>query len=110
MIRLFVVAVALALPALALAADRGNAPARAKHRVHAAYPSLAGAYPLSWRAKKVRHADRCWRTCQVEIGREFQACLRVSRPTECVAWNGGANLRCLHACRRSGGPWVRLQE
>ena len=112
MIRLtpVVVAVLLAMPASALAADRGGDGLRLKHRGQvAAAARTGGAYPMSRRAVKIRQADRCWRACLAESGRDFQACLRVEPLTDCVRWNGAADLYCLHQCRRGGGPWVTVE-
>jgi hypothetical protein len=102
--------VALAIPTLAEAADAGEVRTTPKHSVHAKHaPFTTGPYPLSWRAAKIRRADRCWRRCVADIGSDFRACLRAHRPTDCVHWNAAADLRCLHACRLSGGPWVKVE-
>jgi hypothetical protein len=100
---------ALAIPAFASAADLGDMRTMAKHRVHSSYPAMAGPYPLSWRAAKVRRADRCWHTCLADTGREFQACLKVHRPTDCVNRNAAADRHCLRECRLAGGPWVNVE-
>jgi hypothetical protein len=104
-------AVTLAAPMSARGADLGDAAGPPGYRSPASYQArFAGPYPLSWRARKIRRADRCWRGCLAEAGRDFHACLRVHRPTVCVQWNGSANLHCLNECRLSGGPWVTLAE
>jgi hypothetical protein len=96
----------LAFPTLAPGADRAVVRDDAKHRVHSVH---SGPYPLSWRAAKIRRADTCWRACLAGTGRDFQACLRVHRPTVCVGWNAGANRHCLRECRLAGGPWVNVE-
>jgi hypothetical protein len=101
-----IIAAAL-LPAVVLAADR---PAPSNRIVSPHSERLAGPYPWTWRAAKIRRADRCWRACLAEGGRDFQACLRHQTLTTCVDWNSGANLHCLHSCRLSGGPLLRMAE
>jgi len=103
-----VLALALALTGPVCAADAGGAPPKA--RGASVHPGQGGPYPPSWRAKKIRAADRCWRACLADTGREFQACLRVHRPTLCVNANAPADRYCLRQCRLSGGPWVTLAE
>jgi hypothetical protein len=98
------------VPMLALGADRPLRTAEPSLRAQHVYsPRVERPYPLSRRAKKIRLADRCWRGCLADTGRDFQACLRAHRPTVCVSWNAGANLHCLDECRLGGGPWVRLE-
>jgi len=97
---------AMVLPVLALAADPGNPRERPQHR---AYSAHAGPYPLSWRAAKIRRADRCWRACLADMGRDFQACLRGHHLTDCVHWNAAADRYCLRECRLAGGPWVDVK-
>jgi hypothetical protein len=105
--RLALVSIAVVLlPSLALAADLSEMRDRPKHR---AYSVHARPYPLSWRAAKLRYADRCWRGCLAETGREFQTCLRTYGLDHCVAWNASADRHCLRACRLAGGPWVDLK-
>ena len=65
---------------------------------------------LSWRARKIRAADRCWRDCQADEGRGFQACLRVYSLSGCAAANDAADRSCLRACRLSGGPLLNLAD
>ena len=101
---------AVALPALALGADRGDIrPAPAFH-AHSSHPASTGPYPWSRRAAKIRRADRCWRACLANTAREFQACLRIARPSDCVPANAAADRYCLRACRLGGGPLVHLAE
>ena len=100
---------ALAIAAMAAAADLGGLLTVPKHGAHVASRAMAGPYPLSWRAEKVRRADRCWRGCLAETGREFQACLRQHRPTDCVHRNAAADRYCLRTCRLAGGPWVDVE-
>ncbi|MPZ58749.1 MAG: hypothetical protein GEU91_20110 [Rhizobiales bacterium] len=104
------VAVMMAVPTLGLGADRGDLRVGPKSRVHSSYPThSAGPYPWSRRAAKIRRADHCWRSCLADAGRDFQACLRVQPPTDCVPWNDVADRFCLRECRLSGGPWVTLE-
>lgn len=101
----------LALPAAAHGADGRDLRTVPKSRAHAAYTVHApGPYPWSRRAAKIRLAERCWRACLAESARDFQACLRVARPTACVAGNAAADRYCLRACRLGGGPLVRLAD
>ena len=102
--------VLLVLPVPAPGADRGDIQAEPTHRVHSSYPAHSGPYPWSRRAAKIRRADRCWRGCLADTGRDFQACLQVARPTDCVAGNAAADRYCLRACRLGGGPLVPLAE
>jgi hypothetical protein len=113
MLRLTRIAAAmlLAVPASALAADRSGDGMRLKYQGQLSnLAHTAGAYPVSRQVARIRHADRCWRACLVATGREFQACLRIEPLTDCVRWNGAADLACLHQCRHGGGPWVRIIE
>jgi hypothetical protein len=77
----------------------------ATHRLDA-----EGPYPLSWRAAKIRGADRCWRGCLADAGREFQRCLRYQAATDCVPWNDANDSACLRACRLSGGPLLPTDD
>jgi hypothetical protein len=69
-----------------------------------------GAYPVSWRARKIRRADNCWRGCQAEAGRAFQTCLRVNNSNDCVQSNDAADRYCLRQCRSYGGPLLNLAD
>jgi hypothetical protein len=71
----------VAMTAQVHAADRGGV------RSGAFRLESGGAYPLTWRAAKIRRADHCWRGCLAHAGRDFQRCLRVEPATNCVPWN-----------------------
>ena len=109
---LAVVRVAAAMvPALASAADLAGATSH--HRAVRQMPRPCqwdGAYPLSWRARKIRRADNCWRGCQAEAGRAFQTCLRVNNSNDCVQSNDAADRYCLRQCRSYGGPLLNLAD
>lgn len=103
----FILFAATVLPTLAAAADAGDRSKRLKHTP--GYSAHMAPYPPSWRAGKVRSADRCWRDCVADAGREFRACLRGHRLTECVQLNADADRSCLRKCRLAGGPWVEVE-
>jgi hypothetical protein len=83
----------------------GHVRSRTAHRL-----DVQGPYPLSWRAAKIRRADRCWRGCLAGAGREFQRCLRFEAATDCVPWNDANDRVCLRECRLSGGPLVGFSD
>jgi hypothetical protein len=101
MLRILTIAIvaALLVPTHGQAADIATG---ARHQVHAAKVP----YPLSWRARKIRQADNCWRGCEAEAGRGFQACLRRHEARDCVQANDAADRYCLQTCRLYGGPLV----
>jgi len=101
----------IVLTAQAQAADRAGPGIGERDRAFAARRLDAkGPFPLSWRAAKIRRADRCWRACLADAGREFQHCLRLESATDCVPWNDANDRACLRACRLSGGPLLNLAE
>jgi hypothetical protein len=93
----------IVMTAQAQAADRAG-PGAGDRAFAARRLDAKGPYPLSWRAAKIRRADRCWRGCLAAAGREFQRCLRFEPATGCVPWNDANDRACLRACRLSGGP------
>jgi hypothetical protein len=100
-----------ALPALALGADGAAVRRAPQHRDRPSYALVGPSpYPLSRRAAKIRLAERCWRACQSDAGRAFQACLRQHWENACVRRNAAADRYCLRACRIGGGPWVTVEE
>jgi len=103
---LFAVA-ALAIPTLADAADLGSQGPKPPAQI--ASQAAAGPYPLSWRAAKVRRADRCWRGCLAEAAGAVRACLRTHPPTDCIHRNAAADRVCLRTCRLAGGPWMNVE-
>jgi hypothetical protein len=93
------------------AADYGVVPSGGHVRSRTALRlDVRGPYPLSWRAAKIRRADRCWRGCLAAAGREFQRCLRHEAAAGCVPWNDANDRVCLRACRLSGGPLVGFSD
>ena len=105
MIAKSILAALIVMTAQAQAADRAGPGTGERDRTIAVRQLDArGPYPLSWRAAKIRRADRCWRTCLADAGREFQHCLRLESATDCVPWNDANDRACLRACRLSGGP------
>jgi len=93
------------MTAQAQAADRAGPGVGERERAFAPRRLDAkGPYPLSWRAAKIRRADRCWRGCLAAAGWEFQRCLRFEPATGCMPWNDANDRACLRACRLSGGP------
>jgi len=106
-----ILVVLIVMTAQAQAADRGVPRIGERGRVSALQRIDArGPYPLSWRAAKVRRADRCWRGCLAAAGREFQRCLRFEAATACVPWNDANDRACLRTCRLSGGPLLELAD
>lgn len=94
----------------AQAADRPSLPLKERDRAHVAHRFDGGPYPLTWRAAKIRRADRCWRACLADASRDFQRCLRVESATDCVPWNDANDRACLRACRLYGGPLVNMAD
>jgi hypothetical protein len=109
-----IVATLLPMPALvpALAADAPAVPRhRHVHRAETMRPVVwVTVYPLSWRTRKIRKADNCWRGCQAAAGYSFQSCLRVNATNDCVAHNDAADRFCLRECRLSGGPILNIPQ
>jgi hypothetical protein len=103
--------VTLAAPLPADAADAAvSGKIMRQGQAAAAARIAARAFPLSRRARDVRNADTCWRSCQADAGAIFQTCLRRFPPTVCVPSNDAADRFCLRNCRISGGPWLNLAD
>jgi hypothetical protein len=98
------------LPTIAYASDM---PEQARpvrhHHATAMHGGAENASPWSWRMRKIRRATRCWRSCEAETARAFQACLRIGNLNGCVQRTETADRDCQRTCRIYGGPLITVE-